>query len=124
MAHPFDFSVSAKAVGAPSFAHFAKSGAQTHAPRAQIQTHPVSTLSNVSMSLSVMTESPSYMRDDDVFLQEHLVHHVNVLKKRFSSGISCQIVRREKTVAKYGRNLRNETELTPIILAAKACLGA
>jgi hypothetical protein len=29
------------------------------------------------MGLSVMTESSSHMRDDDVFLQEHLAHRVN-----------------------------------------------
>jgi hypothetical protein len=32
---------------------------------------------HVSMGLSVMTESSPYMRDDDVFLQEHLAHPVN-----------------------------------------------
>jgi len=33
--------------------------------------------SNVSIGLGVITESPSHMRDDDVFLQEHLAHRVN-----------------------------------------------
>jgi hypothetical protein len=33
--------------------------------------------SNVSISLGVMTESSSHMRDDDVFLQEHSAHPVN-----------------------------------------------
>jgi hypothetical protein len=42
-----------------------------------IRTHPVSTLSHVSMGLSVMTILSSHMRDDDVFLQEHLAHRVN-----------------------------------------------
>ena len=32
---------------------------------------------NVSIGLGVITESPSHMRDDDVFLQEHLAHQVN-----------------------------------------------
>jgi hypothetical protein len=45
-----------------------------------MRTHPLSTLSHVSMDLSVMTESSPHMRDDDMFLQEHLAHRVNVLR--------------------------------------------
>ncbi len=47
---------------------------------ALIRIHPVSTLSHVSMGLSVMTQSSSHMRDDDVFLVEHLEHWLNVLR--------------------------------------------
>jgi hypothetical protein len=45
--------------------------------RALIRTHPASTFPCVSMGLGVMTESSSHIRDDDVFLQEHLAHRVN-----------------------------------------------
>jgi hypothetical protein len=45
--------------------------------RALIRTYPLSTFSYVSMGLSVITETSSHIRHDDVFLQEHSAHPVN-----------------------------------------------
>src|ERR1700722_8010395 len=55
-----------------------------------IRTHPVSTFCYASMGLSVITESSSHMRDDDMFVQEHFGtsgEHLRIDSRRLMSKL-------------------------------------